>query len=199
MSYNAKVRKEQDPDRIVVASGGSIDVESGGEIDIESGGALKIAGSQVTASASELNQNDISAVGAGKKYQVGALAIHADTNAHDSTIVLPAKAIITGVYLDITTQEATGATKTVDIGVSSGDEDGFLDGVSVASAGVVKGTLASAGQTLGALLRVDEDGAGALVPESDISSGGATICYTLGSNDFAELVGNIIVEYIEVV
>lgn len=198
MTYNAKVRKEQDPDVLTVANGGSIAVESGGEIDVESGGILKISGIQVTTSASELNVLDLSSAGAIKKYAVAPLTIVAAATAQDTAIVLPAKCVITNVFVDVTTQEATGATKTVDIGISGGDENGLLDGVSVASAGIIKGTLASTGQTLGALLRTDEDGSGALVPEPDVSSGGETICYTLGSDDFAELVANVIVEYIEI-
>jgi hypothetical protein len=54
-SYNTLVYMEQGGSRQVVASGGSLDVESGGELDVESGGALKIAGTQVTATAAELN------------------------------------------------------------------------------------------------------------------------------------------------
>lgn len=52
---SCNVYMEQGGDRQVVASGGSLDVESGGEIDIESGGALKLAGTQVTATADEIN------------------------------------------------------------------------------------------------------------------------------------------------
>lgn len=55
-SYGPKVYHQQGGDRQVVASGGSLDVESGGEIDIESGGALKIAGSAVTATATQINK-----------------------------------------------------------------------------------------------------------------------------------------------
>lgn len=54
-TYQDKVYMEQGAERLVAASGGSIDVESGGEIDLESGAALKLAGSQVTATAAELN------------------------------------------------------------------------------------------------------------------------------------------------
>lgn len=48
-TYQPKVYHEQGGDRVVAASGGSIDVESGGEIDIETGGALKIAGTDIAA------------------------------------------------------------------------------------------------------------------------------------------------------
>lgn len=57
-SYLTKVYMEQGGDRQVVASGGSFDVESGGEVDFESGAALKLAGTEVTASAAELNVTD---------------------------------------------------------------------------------------------------------------------------------------------
>jgi hypothetical protein len=48
--------REQGGARWVI--GGSLDVESGGDLDVESGGALKIAGTQVTSSAAELNATD---------------------------------------------------------------------------------------------------------------------------------------------
>ena len=55
-TYGNNVYMEQGGDRMVVASGGSLDVEDGGEIDIESSGALKFAGTQITASAAELDR-----------------------------------------------------------------------------------------------------------------------------------------------
>jgi len=57
-TYSTKVYHELGGDRLVAASGGSIDVESGGEIDVESGGSLKIAGTAVTSSAAEINKLD---------------------------------------------------------------------------------------------------------------------------------------------
>ncbi|OGF05252.1 MAG: hypothetical protein A2W00_04705 [Candidatus Eisenbacteria bacterium RBG_16_71_46] len=56
-TYQRKIYHEQGGDRQVVAAGGSIDVESGGELDVESGGALKLAGTQVTATADEINKS----------------------------------------------------------------------------------------------------------------------------------------------
>ena len=50
--------REQGGARWHIGSGGSLDVESGGDIDIESGGALKLAGTTVTATATELNLID---------------------------------------------------------------------------------------------------------------------------------------------
>jgi hypothetical protein len=43
MSYNAKVRKEQDPDTLTVADGGVIDIESGGKITAAGTQAAHIA------------------------------------------------------------------------------------------------------------------------------------------------------------
>lgn len=115
---------------------------------------------------------------------------------------LPTAGVVLGAWLDVTTAEATGGTKTLDVGLlsseSGGDADGFLDGVSVAATGIVGGSLASGGQTLGALLRADEDGAGALVPEPHILNGTAkSISYTAGSADFAELVADLYVLVLE--
>lgn len=39
----------------VIADGGKLTIESGGEVDIEAGGTLKIGGTQVTATAAQLN------------------------------------------------------------------------------------------------------------------------------------------------
>lgn len=194
MSYNAKVRKEQDPDKLIVADGG--------ELDIESGGVLKIAGVEITASATELNALDISTVGAISKVQKIRITAPADGNETSTSVTLPAKAVVKNVFLNVVTAEATGTTKTINVGTDStdsGDADGYLAGVSVASIGLVKGTLLNSGQTLGALLTTDEGGTGELVPEIDIASGGKEITFTAGSANFDELVADIYIEYIEVV
>ena len=154
----------------------------------------KLAGSGVTAD--ELEYLDASANGAVTRYTKEAIPIVAATTAQDMTIVIPAGSIIKNVWILVQTEEATGATKTVDIGVSGGDEDGFLNGVSVAAAGIVKGTLLNSGQTLGALMSVDEGGTGELVPEPYVCAADTTLCYTLGSDDFAELVATAIVEWV---
>lgn len=110
-------------------------------------------------------------------------------------LTLPARAVVLGVFVDVRVAEATGTTKTIDVGRDS-DPNGYLAAVSVASVGVKKGTLDSAGQTLGALLTADEDGAGALVPEPDVAGGGETVNFTAGSNDWAEFRGDIYVVYL---
>jgi hypothetical protein len=141
---------------------------------------------------------DKSAAGAVSKIAAGAVTRAADTDPHDSEIVIPAGSIIKGVYVDVQTQEATGGTKTMSVGISGGSGTAFLNAVSVAAAGTVKGTLVNTGQTLGASLCADEDGSGALVPEPYVCTAATTVNYTFGSGDFAELAANIIVEYIDI-
>lgn len=56
---------------------------------------------------------------------------------------LPANAIVSDVFLNVLTAETTGATKTVKVGLLSsetgGNALGFLNGVSVAATGLVRG------------------------------------------------------------
>lgn len=119
----------------------------------------------------------------------------------DTGFDLPDNAIVRDVYLMVDTPEATGTTTTLDVGLLSseggGDADGFLVGADVSAAGVVRGTLDNAGQTLGALLSADEDGAGALVPEPHVSDDvdASSVSVTAGSNDFAELVAYLFIDY----
>lgn len=67
--------------------------------------------------------------------------------------------IVDDVLIEVLTAEATGGTKTIDVGLLSsetgGDTDGLVDGVSVAAAGVYKASVDAAGITVGALMRVD--------------------------------------------
>jgi hypothetical protein len=105
------------------------------------------------------------------------------------------------VWVDVTTAPTAGTTKLIDVGTDgsgSNDPNGWLAGVSIATLGLHKGTLLSTGQTLGALLSVNEDGSGALVPEPDIASGGESITYTYSAADIAGQAGNIVVEFVEV-
>lgn len=124
------------------------------------------------------------------------------TTETDTGFDLPTKCLVLpNVAVYVVTAEVTGATKTIDFGplsTESGDADGFGVGVSVAATGVIPATLLNTGQTLGALLRVDEDGAGALVPEACGTMGGKSISWTPGSADFAELAGYLIIPVIEI-
>ncbi len=125
------------------------------------------------------------------------LAADFDNTEQSSGYTLPTNAIVLDVFLVVDTADAG---ETLDVGTdstASGDADGYLDGVSVASTGLVRPTLVSTGQTRGALLRQDEDGAGALVPGWDATMGGKEITYT-GSHATANTVrGRIVIVYID--
>lgn len=130
------------------------------------------------------------------------LTAPADGNETDTAVDLPDPSIVLDVFLDVTTAEATGTTKTLDVGLldseTGGDPNGFLDGVAVGSVGLVKGTLASGGQTLGALLSVDESGAGVLVREPHVIEGNAkSVSYTASAADWAEFVGDLYIVVME--
>ncbi|RLE21805.1 MAG: hypothetical protein DRJ50_08630, partial [Actinobacteria bacterium] len=87
---------------------------------------------------------------------------------------LPAKAVVQTVYVDVITAEATGTTKTMDVGTAgtSNDPDGYLDGIDVSGTGQFRPVYTNAAVTAGVLLSDDEDGSGALVPTHDETSGG---------------------------
>lgn len=116
----------------------------------------------------------------------------------DTSYDLPADGVVLDCYLIVDTAEATGGTKTLNVGLlsseSGGDADGFMVGVSCAATGYVITTLASAGQTRGALLTADESGAGVLVPEphSLASVTAKSVSITAGSADWAEFVGRLV-------
>ena len=143
---------------------------------------------------------------AGAKDRIAVLRMTAadfdDDSETETGFVLPDTAIVKNVYLNVITAETTATDKTIDVGTDgtgSNDPDGFLDGVSLESTGLVKGTLLNTGQTLGALLRVDEGGDGDLVPEPDIESGGEKVTLTAAQGDgLTEAVFDVIIEYIEV-
>ncbi len=109
--------------------------------------------------------------------------------------VFPEKCMILAVGLDITTKEDTGTTKTIIVGNET-DDNGFMNAASVATAGLVKPLYADGAETVGVLL-YETEGAGAMIPCNDITSGGEHLCWTPASANFAELEGFIIVTYID--
>jgi hypothetical protein len=147
------------------------------------------------------NTLDDSRVGAATKFISRTAVIHCDaqTSETQTEFTLPAAAIVKDVYLNVITVDAT---ETVDVGTAgtSNDPDGFLDGVSLATAGLVKGSLADGAITLGALLR-EETGTGADVAYAKtdcISAGGDPVTYTCSAGSDTA-VFDIIIEYVEVV
>lgn len=96
--------------------------------------------------------------------------------------VLPSPAIeVTAIDAGIVIDVGTLST-------DSGDADGYIDGVSVATLGRAKPTLATAGITLGVLLWTqDSANAGDEAPEQNVSMSGKGITYTLSAGaDTAE-------------
>lgn len=113
----------------------------------------------------------------------------------DLGVDLPSTGVVTDLIFKVVTGESTGTATGCDFGLlsseSGGDADGFIDGVSVATAGYIIPSLASSGQTRGALMREDESGGGVLVPVNfNLASVTAkSLSFTPGSDDdYAELV-----------
>lgn len=98
------------------------------------------------------------------------LKVVASGAAQDTGIIVPKGAAVS-VLLNITTAEATGVTKTIDVGLSGGTGAEFGNDLSVAATGVVLGLSAP------------------LVS-------GNTVTYTLGSADYVELDAELVIEII---
>lgn len=211
--------------------GNSLKVAGGGHIDVESGGELRIAGTAITASAAELNITDgLTATAAelnavadqsvnGGLLKVKQIAIStAPTGAEQDTgWDLPAKSIVYDVFVDVTAAEATGATKTLDVGLKAGeaggDLDGFLNSIDVSTTGIKRGvptiTTGSnevffASTTRGALLAsltagTDNAGdVGTYYEKPHICNGTAvSVSYDAESNDWVEFRGTINIVYVE--
>lgn len=106
-----------------------------------------------------------------------------------SAIMLPTPAV------RVTTVDAT---ETISVGTDSGDSgdaDGFMATVSIATAGVVVGTIANGANTLGALFEVqDSANSGDLTHEGHVSGGKSITMTTSAGADTG--VGFIILPYI---
>lgn len=89
---------------------------------------------------------------------------------------LPGGVLVTGAVFYVTTAEATGTTKTVNIGTAS-DADGFFAARAVAATGF------------------DALGAGALVGKEG-SASAENVTLTPGSADFAELTGQLWISWL---
>lgn len=148
----------------------------------------------------ENQQADPQVCGATTKFATAAITRHADTNAHDTSIDIPAGAIIKHVWLKITTPELTGTVKTMDVGAASYLDNAFLANISVENGGIQMGSLdIYNGLTIGYFMRMNplgEEGQPEYTPF--YSSAPMTINYTLGSADFTTLIADIMVEYVEI-
>lgn len=132
---------------------------------------------------------------------------------------LPSTAIVTHVVLKVTTAEATGGTKTMDIGLLSsetgGDADGFCDGISAAATGFVGPGIATAsgggetaymsGTTFGVKLASFTAGAGVVgdvgtyirLEHLADSVTAKSVTYTAKDTDWAEFRGEIWIAYFD--
>lgn len=161
MSYQSRVYHEQGGDRLVAASGGSIDVESGGEIDVESGASLKLAGTTMSATAAELNAlNGVTAgtVTASKAIVAGAAK---DIDALTLTAGAAAAAVA----------QRFGASATEGLEIKVIDED-----VSLASAGAKYVALTDAVPAGAVILSVQAN------VEALVVAGGTTVKVGVGLN-----------------
>lgn len=132
-------------------------------------------------------------------YKTATIRCDAQTSETQTGFTFPDTAILVDAYINVITVDAT---ETVDIGTqgTSNDPDGILDGVSLATAGLVKGSLADGAITRGALL-FEESGTGADVAyarTTAIGVGGDPVSYTCSAGSDTA-VFDIILEYIEVV
>ncbi|MCC6775635.1 MAG: hypothetical protein IT537_03205 [Hyphomicrobiales bacterium] len=116
-----------------------------------------------------------------------------DTTAGTETstgFVIPAKGMmLPRPLIDVLTIDATEDIDVGTLSTDSGDADGFIDSVSVATAGIAKATLVASGDTMGALFSVlDSANAGDDAPEGDVSMVGKQITYTFSAgSDTAEV------------
>ena len=110
---------------------------------------------------------------------------------------LPAAAIVTDVFLNVITIDAT---ETVDVGTTgtSNDPNGFLAGASLATLGLVYGSLADGAVTRGALLYEITEATTAAARKPCITAGGDPVSYTCSAGSDTA-VFDIIIEYKEVV
>jgi hypothetical protein len=114
-----------------------------------------------------------------------------------TNFTLPASAIVNDVFLNVITVDAT---ETVDVGTTgtSNDPNGYLAAVSLATAGIVRGSLADGAVTLGALLYEITEATTAAARMRDVTAGGDPISYTCSAGSDTA-VFDIVIEYVEVV
>lgn len=103
-TYIPKVYMKDGGDEQVIASTGKQTVESGGEVDFESGAALKINGTQVTASATELNTLD---------------GVTAGTVTASKALVVDSNKKINELLVDATSASTSGSTSIEPVVVTS--------------------------------------------------------------------------------
>ena len=121
----------------------------------------------------------------------------AQTSETVTNFTLPDSAIVNDVFLNVITVDAT---ETVDVGTTgtSNDPNGYLAAASLATAGIVRGSLADGAVTLGALLFEITEATTAAARVRDVTAGGDPISYTCSAGSDTA-VFDIVIEYVEVV
>jgi len=142
---------------------------------------------------------DTSRLSASTKFinRTAVIRCDAQTAETDTGFTLPDSAIVKDVFLNVITVDAT---ETVDVGTAgtSNDPNGFLAAASLATAGLVYGSLADAAVTRGALLYEITEATTAAARKPDITAGGDPVSYTCSAGSDTA-VFDIIIEYVEVV
>lgn len=130
-------------------------------------------------------------------YKTAVIRCDAQTTETQTGFTLPTNAIVKNVFLNVITVDAT---ETVDVGTqgTSNDPDGYLAAASLATAGLVRGSLADGAVTLGALLFEITEATTAAARNDDITAGGDPVSYTCSAGSDTA-VFDIIIEYVEVV
>jgi hypothetical protein len=125
--------------------------------------------------------------------------IRCDAQTAETTtgFTLPDTAIVKDVFLNVITADAT---ETVDVGTAgtSNDPNGYLAAASLATEGLVYGSLADGAVTRGALLFEITEATTAAARKPDITAGGDPVTYTCSAGSDTA-VFDIIIEYVEVV
>ena len=166
-----------------------------------SGSTLRSGLSTRTKYSGSASQTDFSKLQADTKFirHTAVIRCDAQTTETQTGFTLPATAIVHDVMLNIITVDAT---ETVDVGTqgTSNDPNGFLAAASLATAGLVKGSLLDGSVTRGALLQEESGTAAdvALTKTDDITAGGDPVSYTCSAGSDTA-VFDIIIDYTEVV
>jgi len=130
-------------------------------------------------------------------YKTAVIRCDAQTTETQTAFTLPTNAIVNDVFLNVITVDAT---ETVDVGTqgTSNDPNGYLAAASLATAGLVYGSLADGAVTRGALLYEITEATTAAARMPDITAGGDPVSYTCSAGSDTA-VFDIIIDYVEVV
>jgi hypothetical protein len=190
---------------------GSVNVSSSAQIATAGITTLHLGGTQITATSTEINESDISTVGASRK--IGKIAVSGvglGSSEMDSGFDLPTKGLVHDIWVDVTVSATNANTMNVGLlSTTSGDADGFLVAISATSGALQHGYITATTSGLlnsyfGALwAAVDQVGAGGdkfsfRNPYDVQGSIVRTISYTLSTTQNDNFAANIFVDYTEI-